>query len=49
MPFRSVSALARGKKLHARPFRKNRLAADRTSCHQAEANQFRLFLHHRSQ
>jgi hypothetical protein len=24
---------------------KNHLAADRTSCHQAEANQFRLFLH----
>jgi len=24
---------------------KNYLAADRTSCHQAEANQFRLFLH----
>jgi hypothetical protein len=24
---------------------KNHLAADRTSCHEAEANQFRLFLH----
>jgi hypothetical protein len=24
---------------------KNHLAADRTSCHKAEANQFRLFLH----
>jgi hypothetical protein len=24
---------------------KSHLAADRTSCHQAEANQFRLFLH----
>jgi hypothetical protein len=24
---------------------KNHLAADRTSCHRAEANQFRLFLH----
>ena len=24
---------------------KNHLAADRTSCHTAEANQFRLFLH----
>jgi hypothetical protein len=24
---------------------KNHLAADRTSCHEATANQFRLFLH----
>jgi hypothetical protein len=29
---------------HIKAF-KNHLAADRTSCHQAEANQFRLFLH----
>jgi Transposase DDE domain group 1 len=37
--------LAGFKRVVGRPTTKNHLAADRTSCHEAEANQFRLFLH----
>ena len=36
---------ARGQAENHIKARKNHLAADRTSCHEAEANQFRLFLH----
>ena len=36
---------ARGQAENHIKARKNHLAADRTSCHTAEANQFRLFLH----
>jgi Transposase DDE domain group 1 len=44
-PTKLYERLARGQaENHIKAF-KNHLAADRTSCHHAEANQFRLLLH----